>query len=174
VLSPDIRTTVSLCTKCGMYQTTTEHCLPFTSIALRRSHSQTQTPMSLVVQKHRLQLFHRHQWVMATIRGNRQWETGPAAFLSHRVSPPFSTFIDTLATYSSLATTEKWLDRALDPNRTFSYGMAMDGEPVPTSQTEFKIWWERVETGKFSQFESFIEFPMEHLPKTSSSGRDEE
>jgi hypothetical protein len=173
VLKPDIRTTVSLCTKCGTYQTTTEHCLPFTSIALRRSHSQTQTPMSLVVQKHQLQLHHQHQWVMATIRGNRQWDTGPATFLKRRVGPPFSTFIDTLATYADLATTEKWLDRALDPDRNFSDRMAMVGEPLPANHREFKIWWERVQTGKFSDWYDRIELRTELFPETSSSGQDD-
>jgi hypothetical protein len=156
VLKPDVRTTVSLCTKCGTYETTTEHALPFTSIAFHRSRMQTQTPMSRVVQKHQLNLCHQHQFVMATIRGRRQWETGPAAFLKYRVGQPFSTFIDTLATYVGPATAEEWLDRVLDPDRDFSYKMAMAFLPVPTSQLEFSYWWERVKTGKFSSFEDCV------------------
>jgi hypothetical protein len=179
VLTPDIRTTVSLCTKCGAYQTTTEHCLPLTSIAFRRCDTQAQTPMSLVVQKHQLNPSHQHQFVMASIRGRRQRETGPAAFLDYRVSHTPARFIDTLATYVGPVTAEEWLDRVLDPDRNFSFEMAMGFAPVPTNQLEFKYWWERVQTGKFSSWIDMgqkldINFTTERLPKTSSSGQDAE
>jgi hypothetical protein len=175
MLNPDIRITVSLCTKCGTCQNTTEHCLPFTSIAFRRSRSQTQTPMSLVVQKHQLHLVHQHQFAVAAIHGKRQSVLGPAAILQERVHPPFSTFIDTLANYSDLPTTEKWLDRALDPDHKFSYAMAaMAQRHVPTSQSEFKIWWKRVQTGDFFDTDQPPVFRMELLPKISSSAQDEQ
>jgi len=179
------RTTISICTKCGMYETTTERCFPFTSIAFRRSDTQSQTPISLVVQKHQLQLFHRHQFVIATNQGRHQ-EPGPAAILKERVNPPFSTFIDTLATYSDPITTEKWLERALNPDCYFPFAMAGAHEPLPTNQSEFNTWWQRVLTEKFSNTDLAIVFVNDsktwrpprddgqRLPKTSSSGQDKE
>jgi hypothetical protein len=149
MLRPDTRTTVSLCTKCGIYETTTEQCLPFTSIAIHRSPSQTQTSMSLVVDKHHLQLFHRHQFVMVRISGPRHSVSGPAALLQNRVSLPFSNFIDSLATNSDPWTTEEWLDRILDPNRSFPWlTLKLSRDPPPNNLRKFCRWWEGFKAGR--------------------------
>lgn len=158
--APDVRTTVSLCTKCGVYETTVEHCLPFTSMAVCRSRSETQTPISLVVQKHQLQLLHKHQFVMASIRGTRHTENGPAIRLKDRVGGPYAHVIDTLATFSDKYSTEQWLDRVLAPNTYFVFPMEMAWDLPREKRREFRKWLDQFQRKE----PQLIIFKSYHLP----------
>ena len=152
ILKPPIRITESLCTKCGIRETTTEECWPFTSIAMRSSRTDAQTNLSIVVEKHQLQLFHRHQFVVVRIQSRHHSSTGPAASLTDRVGAPHARFIDSLATHFDPWTTEKWLDRILDPNRSFPWlNKKLGVDPPPRNPRKFAQWWEGFHAGKIDQ-----------------------
>jgi hypothetical protein len=145
IVSPDTHTTISICTKCGLYEKTCAHRLPFTSIPFRRSRTQNPTPLSIVLQRHQIRVGHQHQFVGAFSNSRTSLALGCGAGPGRHIDPLNSaTVIDTLATYSDNATTEKWLDIILDPNRDHTLNILIFAmSPSPKNQSEFQVWWDQ-------------------------------
>ena len=137
---PTIRTSISVCKKCGAEEKITVDCFSYTSIPFSRTRVQYPTPLSSVVAKHQLHYGHSHQFVLGITYSGHDSELGPAFCVMSQRGAAHARFIDTLARYSDRATAEFWLDRFLTRDLPW-HSMKIATDPPPENQAEFNQWW---------------------------------